>query len=72
MFSATVMCGNSASLWNTMLVGRLAAGTPAMSLPAISIRPDVGSSKPAICFNKRRLAAARRADKGYEFTLVDG
>ena len=50
MFCATVMCGNSASFWNTMEVGRSAAGTPAMSSPSMRIVPEVVSSKPATCF----------------------
>ena len=68
MFSATVMCGNRASLWNTMLVGRFAAGTPAMSLPAMAICPgrflEAGD-----LLEQGRLAAARGADKGDELAL---
>ena len=47
-FSNTLMCGNSAYDWNTMLTCRLAGGTRVTSPPRSRMRPLVGSSKPAI------------------------
>ena len=47
-FSNTLMCGNSAYDWNTMLTCRLAGGTCVTSPPRSRMRPLVGSSKPAI------------------------
>src|SRR3712207_675760 len=40
--------GNSARLWNTMLTGRLLAGTPSIDFPRMRMSPEVGCSKPAI------------------------
>src|ERR1700761_7886214 len=48
MFCATVMCGNSASDWNTMPKSRWFAGTRVMSRPAKWMLPEVGVSRPAI------------------------
>ena len=48
MFSPTLIIGNSARLWNTMLQGRRFAGTPRTERPRMRISPALGSSKPAI------------------------
>src|SRR5258706_3644138 len=48
MFSATVICGNSASDWNTMPKSRRFAGTCVTSLPANTTLPEVGVSRPAM------------------------
>ncbi|MCY1306691.1 hypothetical protein D9M70_565640 [compost metagenome] len=48
MFSPMVMCGNSASDWNTMPKLRLCVGTRVMSSPSSRIAPPVGRSRPAI------------------------
>ena len=47
-FCATVMCGNSAYSWNTVLTSRRWAGRPVTSTPPSLITPAVGSSNPAI------------------------
>src|SRR3984957_16714500 len=52
MFCATVMCGNNALSWNTVLTSRKYGGTPVTSLPPSSIRPASGRSKPAISRSK--------------------
>ncbi len=49
--SATVMCGNSAYCWNTVLTLRLYGGTWLTLTPLSSTRPEVGCSKPAIIFS---------------------
>ena len=48
MFSATVICGNSASDWNTMPKSRWFAGKWVMSRPAKFTLPELGVSSPAI------------------------
>ena len=48
MFCATVMCGNSASDWNTMPKSRRLAGTCVRSRPANVSVPAVGVSRPAM------------------------
>ena len=45
MFWPTLRCGNSASDWNTMQVGRLFAGTRSMRRSRSQIAPEVGSMK---------------------------
>ena len=47
MFWPTVRCGNSASDWNTMQVGRRLAGTSLMRWPRSRMSPLVGLSMPA-------------------------
>src|SRR4051812_41563971 len=46
--SKTFMCGKSAYAWKTMLTLRFAGGTYVTSWPRRRMRPEVGSSKPAI------------------------
>ena len=45
-FSPTDMCGNRASDWNTMQVGRWLAGTSLMRRPRSRMSPLVGVSMP--------------------------
>jgi hypothetical protein len=47
-FCATVICGNSAYSWNTVLTSRCRAGRAVTSTPPSLIVPVVGCSKPAI------------------------
>ena len=47
-FCATVMCGNSAYSWKTVLTSRLRAGSAVTSAPPSLIVPAVGCSNPAI------------------------
>src|SRR5690606_21258089 len=47
-FWVTVMCGNSAKSWNTVLTGRWNAGIPVTERPRSSTSPESGSSNPAI------------------------
>src|SRR5260221_3528485 len=49
--SATVMCGNSAKDWKTMPMSRRLGLAWAMSRPPMTIRPAVGSTKPAIAIS---------------------
>src|SRR5258706_13198523 len=48
MLSQTVIIGNSARCWNTMLTGRLLGGVRITDRPLIRMSPAVGSPKPAI------------------------
>ena len=48
ILSKMFMCGKSAYLWNTVLIGRLFAGIFVISSPFNRISPLVGISKPAI------------------------
>ncbi len=47
-FCSTVMCGNRAYDWNTVLTGRLFGGLSPISSPKILMLPSVGNSSPAI------------------------
>jgi hypothetical protein len=47
MLSPTDLCGNSASDWNTMQVGRLLAGMSLIRWPRRMMSPLVGDSMPA-------------------------
>ena len=47
-FCATVICGNSAYSWNTVLTSRRRAGSAVTSAPPSLIVPAVGCSNPAI------------------------
>ncbi len=49
--SSTLMCGNSAYCWNTVLTLRLYGGTLDTSWPSSNTRPWVGCSNPAIIFS---------------------
>ena len=46
--SKTLMCGNSAYFWKTVLTLRLYGGVRETSSPSSRMRPSVGDSKPAI------------------------
>ena len=48
MFCATVLCGNSAWVWNTMPSPRSRGSRSLTTRPSMRISPAVGSSKPAI------------------------
>src|SRR5215470_2057653 len=48
IFCATVLCGNSAWLWNTMPRPRSRGSRSLTTRPSMRISPAVGSSKPAI------------------------
>src|SRR4029077_2815461 len=50
-FCATVMCGNSAYSWKTVLTSRWRAGSKVTSTPPSLITPAVGCSNPAIIRN---------------------
>ena len=47
-FSRTLMWGNSAYCWNTVLKSRLKGGSGVIGTPSIRISPEVGCSNPAI------------------------
>src|SRR5882672_9166015 len=42
------MCGYSAKSWNTKAMSRAEAGSAVTSSPSSRMRPEVGSSRPAI------------------------
>ena len=48
MFSPTVIIGNSARCWNTMLTGRRFGGDATIDFPRIRMSPESGAAKPAI------------------------
>ena len=48
MFSAAVMCGQSAKFWNTMPMPRSFGGTSLIRCPSKRISPSSGVKKPAI------------------------
>ena len=65
------MCGNSAYDWNTMLTSRSLAARSVTSLPPMSTRPLGHGLEPRDHAQRRRLAAARRAEQRDELALRD-
>ena len=72
MLSATVMFGNSAYDWKTMPTLRWLGERRVMSLPSTVIVPAVGCSKPGDHPQRRRLAAAGRAEERHELAALGG
>ena len=57
--AVSLLCGNSASDWNTMPKSRRCAGTPEMSSSPIRMRPALGSSLATSSTTPRPFLCAR-------------
>ena len=64
------MCGYSAYDWKTIATSRAPGATLLTTRSPIRIRPSVTSSRPGEHAQRRRLAAARRADEHEELAVA--
>ena len=69
--SATDRCGNSAGVWNTKPMFRAARRQARDVLVVEQIRPRGRLDEPGDHPQRRRLAAAGRAEQGHELAVGD-